>query len=429
MRRRLALGLVPWVLLASSLPVRAEAPDFFTDVGLWASPVAVDWNGRRVTTFYPFRTVTRLPDGTVVAAGDPQPVPGGPFAWAADGITAAVRWGLMHGYEGPPVPEPYTIPWTGRSGVILAHPMPAFDPARAVTRAEFAAVLVRAGGLTPSAGPAGSDAGFPDVSPSDWFAGDLAALAAAGVVRPSDYPTGALDPQGPITRAEMALWLGRAAQEAGIPAREPAPAFRDVPPGDPLFGWVEPAAARGLVGGRTDGTFGPREPVTRAEAAVVADRFVRRDTAGAPRLAELENVVAGALAAVTAVGNDDPLPDMAPFRRYFTDGALEFLAPPPADGAGITDYPGVFGGGAGIDLPNLFFNAAVRLHGTVVGGRNALDGLRAVFLGRSVAQVEAVGHGVSVLSTGDVLPARFDTMLFLRRDGGSWKIADAYPMA
>ncbi len=44
--------------------------------------------------------------------------------------------------------------------------------------------------------------------------------------------------------------------------------------------WAKPSVERmqaaGIMVGRTDGTFGGREPITRQEVAVVAERLLRR---------------------------------------------------------------------------------------------------------------------------------------------------------
>lgn len=100
-------------------------------------------------------------------------------------------------------------------------------PGQAVTRAEWATMLARAGGYVVTAAtpaPAGGGYGsqgvaaarqaqpFADVPADAWFAPDVDALVAAGVIRPSAYVGGHLGPNQPITRAEAAEWAGRVLQ-------------------------------------------------------------------------------------------------------------------------------------------------------------------------------------------------------------------------
>lgn len=62
-----------------------------------------------------------------------------------------------------------------------------------------------------------SAAGFSDVSTSDWFAPGVDALTAAGIIKVADYPTDAFAPNANITRGAMATWIGRVLKQRGVP--------------------------------------------------------------------------------------------------------------------------------------------------------------------------------------------------------------------
>ncbi len=82
-------------------------------------------------------------------------------------------------------------------------------------------------------------------------------------------------PAEPVTRAQMAVFLLLAKEG---PAYTPPPCappgiFPDVPcPGSPAtfaVDWIEELYRRGIAAGYPDGTFGPNDPVTRAQMAVL----------------------------------------------------------------------------------------------------------------------------------------------------------------
>ena len=84
-----------------------------------------------------------------------------------------------------------------------------FEPDEGLTRAEFAAILVRAVGLVPK-----TDAAFDDVSGTDWFAPYVGAAHESGVVGGVSHDRFA--PHAAITRQEAATMLLRAAKLCGL---------------------------------------------------------------------------------------------------------------------------------------------------------------------------------------------------------------------
>jgi hypothetical protein len=143
-----------------------------------------------------------------------------------------------------------------------------FEPQGDVTRAEFAAMLVRLLGLEASGSSA--YAGFADVQQEAWYADAVAAAAQAGLV--TGRSEGSFEPEGTVTRQEMAVMLVRAYRlktewQQADSAEAP---FADA---DQIGAWakdaVAAASAAGLLQGRGDGQFAPREQLTRAESVQV----------------------------------------------------------------------------------------------------------------------------------------------------------------
>ncbi len=151
-------------------------------------------------------------------------------------------------------------------GLIDGYGDGSFQPNGTVTRAEFAKLVNRTLGFT-----AESEISFSDVTERDWFHAEVARAVAAGYAQGSG---GMFRPNQPVTRAEAAAMLARA---AGLAANEErADAFADAAP-IPAWarGSVGAAAEAGYMTGYPDGAFGALGSITRAEAVVTLDR-VRR---------------------------------------------------------------------------------------------------------------------------------------------------------
>lgn len=155
-------------------------------------------------------------------------------------------------------------------GILTGYPDGTFLPDNSISREEFAAVLTRATGLKPMA--AGSPY-FTDAGPGNWSYGNIQALTAARIIHPEDY-NGRLLPGAPITRAEIATMLVRAAgfeQEADKKAL--LTSFSDpMPPW--AKGYATVAMNHGLVTGYEDGTFRDQGEATRAEAGLMVLRMI-----------------------------------------------------------------------------------------------------------------------------------------------------------
>ena len=146
-------------------------------------------------------------------------------------------------------------------GWVTGYPYGTFKPQSQVTRAEFAAMLMRGlhqeGATTPPP--------FSDAIPA-WASDAVAAAVEAGYIQ--GYADGTFRSNQPITRAEIAAIVSRAAgleltQEAVLSFAD----ARDVP------AWAAPyvaaAVEAGMVQGRGNNRFAPLEQATRAEAVTL----------------------------------------------------------------------------------------------------------------------------------------------------------------
>lgn len=101
------------------------------------------------------------------------------------------------------------------------------------------------------------------------------------------YEDGTFRPDAVVTRAEMLVMAGNALRLEPLAQEAAASALRNVADRSRIPAWaagyVSAAIARGLAGGRPDGSFGPAAAATRAEAAVLLMRMMdARD--GSPSL-------------------------------------------------------------------------------------------------------------------------------------------------
>lgn len=150
-----------------------------------------------------------------------------------------------------------------------------FEPERSITRAEFAALVVRSLGLTTVT----SSAYFDDVDASDWYADIVSTASGAGLI--NGYEDNSFRPEAPVTREEMAAIVIRALTYADIATqvaestqKELLSQFKDA---DQIV-WAHKDIAAALnakiMNGMTADTFSPTGTATRAQAAVVVKRLL-----------------------------------------------------------------------------------------------------------------------------------------------------------
>lgn len=169
--------------------------------------------------------------------------------WAVDAVRKAAAAGFVQG--------------TGASAQ--------FMPQHEMTRAEFAAVLVRYLGLKIEEQ---ADSVYTDVMKGRWYTGSIVAAGKAGIVTGSG--TGAFRPDEAITREEMAVMLGRAlgfADARQTNAKLPADLLKVSP-------WAAPAVTylyeAGIMAGE-NGAFNPAGHVSRELAVFILMQFYQSD--------------------------------------------------------------------------------------------------------------------------------------------------------
>ncbi|MFB5677247.1 S-layer homology domain-containing protein [Paenibacillus terreus] len=146
-----------------------------------------------------------------------------------------------------------------------------YEPNRAITRAEFVTLIMRAIEQT---GKSSANAAnpFSDVKAGQYYTGPIAAAAELGIVTGYD---GKFRPADRITREEAVVSLVRAAKYfSTTQPQQGEPSFADA---GKISSWataaVKEAWSTGLIEG--DGkAFKPKNPVTRAEVAVMIQRLL-----------------------------------------------------------------------------------------------------------------------------------------------------------
>ncbi|MBW7474701.1 choice-of-anchor I family protein [Paenibacillus oenotherae] len=152
-----------------------------------------------------------------------------------------------------------------------------FAPGKAVTRAEFTAMVVRGLGLSLSS----EAAMFTDVAPDAWYAGAVSAAVKFGLINGKTADKFA--PDAWITRAEMAVMIARAitaVQSEGKPeAGSRASVLGKFKDASAIPQWAAEGAAllvdKGIMQGSTAGAFAPADNATRAQGAVILLRALK----------------------------------------------------------------------------------------------------------------------------------------------------------
>ncbi|WP_171653305.1 S-layer homology domain-containing protein [Paenibacillus foliorum] len=173
--------------------------------------------------------------------------------------------------------------WAGRQievaaakGILEGRAAGEFVPNGTVTRAEFAKLIVNTFGLE----NASATESFDDVNDSDWFKPYVAAAVKSGLV--NGRTDTKFDPNGKITRAEMATIAARALTTVNQlnPVSDVNGALKGFSDAssinDSLKAGVALSAAQGIIVGEADGTFNPNSDSTRAQAAVIIYRLLNK---------------------------------------------------------------------------------------------------------------------------------------------------------
>lgn len=149
-----------------------------------------------------------------------------------------------------------------------------FSPDQAITRAQFAKLIVQALGQGEEVKLLkGSKTVFTDVPSSSWAAGYVTLAQEQGIV--TGFADGTFRPNQKIKRYEIAVMLSRALKPLADRQEPPELNFTDT---QEIPGWAADGVGQvvqlGLVNGYTDNTFRPNRDTTRAEATALLTRYL-----------------------------------------------------------------------------------------------------------------------------------------------------------
>ncbi|RXZ84062.1 hypothetical protein EBB07_02935 [Paenibacillaceae bacterium] len=151
-----------------------------------------------------------------------------------------------------------------------------FNPDQKITRAEFAAIMVRGLGLKPMDG----NSVFSDVNSSDWHSSYILAAHAYGLV--NGYEDGRFRPHDFITREQAMVMMAKAMAITGLKDRiddQSEGSLERYSDASAVSAWARSAAVdcveSGIIAGRANGELAPGSAVTRAEAAAVVRRLLQ----------------------------------------------------------------------------------------------------------------------------------------------------------
>ncbi|WP_039838076.1 S-layer homology domain-containing protein, partial [Paenibacillus sonchi] len=152
-----------------------------------------------------------------------------------------------------------------------------FLPDRGITRAEFAAVLVRGLGLQAASGTSPST----DVSSSDWYSSAIQTASRHQLI--TGFEDGSFRPDDSITREQAMTMLAQAMQLTGLASEvsiSPADLMKKFTDADQASAWALDSIAAslqaGLITGRSGTGLAPQSHVTRAEVAVLLQRLLQK---------------------------------------------------------------------------------------------------------------------------------------------------------
>lgn len=183
-----------------------------------------------------------------LSAGSPSPAgkfvdEGAISSWATDAVYRAYEADLM----------------TGISETELR-----FAPQQEMTRAQFAAIILR---LIKESPAAGTEQAFADVHPDNWYFGYVMRAKELGIIEGAS--SSLFQPDRPVTRQEMAVMIARALHLEGGSPSEPFADQHEID--QEAVPYVNAVQERHIMEGY-GGSFRPAATVTREMAAVVAVR-------------------------------------------------------------------------------------------------------------------------------------------------------------
>lgn len=234
------------------LPLTAAA-DPNTATGVWWDPASQQFR------FVP--TVFEMRDGQPVAKLKRQ---GLSFYTV---LSSHIAFGDMASHWAKP-----TVETLASKLIIQGRSKDSFEPNGSITRAEWAALLVRALGLS----DAKDKAPFSDVN-GQWFAAAVNTAYKAKLIE--GYDDGTFRPNQTVTREELAAMVMRAVSYVGAKPNDKQGQGVSFTDGADISTWateaVKQAVQAGIIEGDSQGQFRPAQSASRAEAATMLYRLLK----------------------------------------------------------------------------------------------------------------------------------------------------------
>ncbi|WP_164716673.1 S-layer homology domain-containing protein [Paenibacillus whitsoniae] len=151
-----------------------------------------------------------------------------------------------------------------------------FNPDQDITRAEFAAILVRGLGLKLDGGATP----FSDVKAQDWYSS--AVSTAYGYSLIAGFEDGTFRPNDRVTREQAMVMITKAMRITGLTSKtsDTITALNSYADAEQLSSWARDSVAdsiqAGLVSGRSSGHLAPKDYITRAEVAAIMQRLLQK---------------------------------------------------------------------------------------------------------------------------------------------------------
>lgn len=166
------------------------------------------------------------------------------------------------------------VEWCWRRELMNGVSATLFAPDATMTRAMFVTILGRVEGVDPMRWS--SAVSFADVEQGSWYAPYASWAKSTGLIVGRDEHTFA--PADPITRQELAVLLRRYMvwRSLSLEGQESHP-FTDAAAVAPWAAQaVDEVSRAGMLIGYPDGSFGPQQPLTRAQSATLLRRLAAR---------------------------------------------------------------------------------------------------------------------------------------------------------
>ena len=151
-----------------------------------------------------------------------------------------------------------------------------FDPDGTLTRAQFVTMLWRLAGEPGTNGDELRD--FSDVGSGGYYAAAVQWAAANGIAEGTSKTE--FSPNAPITREQLAAMLFRYAMYDGLTAVALSENLISFPDEQQLSDWAIPAmqwaVGSGIINGTPEGKLAPQSTATRAQAAAMIGRYLKK---------------------------------------------------------------------------------------------------------------------------------------------------------